>query len=262
MIPSRQATILKDHELMRQGFYGSSVPHEDSPVIEVFALGPGFVLLNGQPVANWEGHLPRLLCFFGLDRPVISRAEICEAFWPELDTDQAVNVFHVTKRRLHRALGMDVLVHNDNYYQFNPEINLYYDAADFVESVSCGRDSANEHCYDAYARVVRLYRGAFLQHHTDPWIVERRQSFRLAYLEALQVMAEMSLEKGHPERALWLLHLSLADDFYQHSLHQSVLRLYADLGRHSEAAEHFRKIKSVYEQIPEALVTCYDEIMP
>ena len=54
---------------------------------------------------------------------MVTRADICQAFWPELPLDQAVNVFHVTKRRLHKALGFDVLVHEGGHYRVNPALN-------------------------------------------------------------------------------------------------------------------------------------------
>src|SRR4029077_14782627 len=92
-------------------FYNNQT--ESNARVEIFGLGPGTVMLDSEPIDSWEGHLPRLLFFFALDRPVVTRSEICQAFWPELNTDQAVNVFHVTKRRLHKALdplGVAVVV--------------------------------------------------------------------------------------------------------------------------------------------------------
>lgn len=113
MIAQRRAVLLHDEHVIRDRFYepyerengrqpAIEIGAADERGLEVYALGPGFVLTQGAPVDSWEGHLPRLLFFFALDRPVITRSEICQAFWPELEPDQAVNVFHVTKRRLDR----------------------------------------------------------------------------------------------------------------------------------------------------------------
>ncbi|MBZ0291057.1 MAG: hypothetical protein K8L99_00670, partial [Anaerolineae bacterium] len=119
LIAQKKAILLKDNQLIRSDFYNIKTEGENQ--LKVFALGPGYILMDDKPVDTWEGHLPRLLFFFALDRPSITRSEICQAFWPELDTDQAVNVFHVTKRRLHKALDMDVLVHEDGYYHISPD---------------------------------------------------------------------------------------------------------------------------------------------
>ena len=140
LVARGQAALLKDDTLITDNLY--ELTRGGDKVLEVYALGPGFVLMNGKPIETWEGHLPRLLFFFTLDRPVVTRSEICQAFWPDLETDQAVNVFHVTKRRLHKALDMDVLVHDDGYYRVNPEFGIQYDVMNFVTTLMNGRDES------------------------------------------------------------------------------------------------------------------------
>jgi DNA-binding SARP family transcriptional activator len=263
MVAKKKAIMLDDDQLIRRNFYGTEGPGTQS--LEVYALGPGFVLLNDHSIDTWEGHLPRLLFFFALDRPVITRSEICEAFWPELDTDQAVNVFHVTKRRLHKALDMDVLVHDDGYYRVNPELDVHYDVIEFVHQLMEGRDKGNANRVQSWQRAIDMYRGPFLQGHTDRWIMHRRQDFRAGYLEALTEIAHVRLAEGRPEHALGLLQRALSEDGRREDLHREIMRLYTQLGRRSEAAAHFQKLaedfrKQSREVSPETR-TVYEEIM-
>lgn len=263
MIARGSAALIEDNLLIGNDFY--DVPREGKQQLEVFALGPGFVLLDGKMIDSWEGHLPRLLFFFALDRPVITRSEICEAFWPDLDTDQAVNVFHVTKRRLHKALKMDVLVHEEGYYKVNPDLGIQYDAVDFVAQLMEGRDENNPNRMEAWQRAVELYRGPFLQGHSDPWIVSRREDFQAGYLEALTEMAKQRLADGRPEHALGLFQRALAENNDHEGLHREVMRLYTSLGRRSEAASHYMKLLDGLKRQsrkPEAETTAlYHEIM-
>ncbi len=240
MIAQKRAIMLDDDEIIRDDFYG--VSREGTQQLEVFALGPGFVLLNGRMIDTWEGHLPRLLFFFALDKSVITRSEICEAFWPELEIDQAVNVFHVTKRRLHKALDMDVLVHEDGYYRVNPELGIQYDVVDFVAQLMNGRDPNNTEHMEAWQRVSDLYRGPFLQGHSDAWILSRRKDYQAGYLEALTQMAKARLEDGRPEHALSLFQRALTEDGAHEDLHRQVMQLYMSLGRRSEAAAHYLRL--------------------
>lgn len=263
MIARRSAVLLEDDRLISNDFY--DVPRDGEQQLEVFALGPGFVLLNGKMIDTWEGHLPRLLFFFALDRPVITRSEICEAFWPKLDTDQAVNVFHVTKRRLHKALNMDVLVHEDGYYKVNPRLGVQYDAVDFVAQLMEGRDENNPNRMEAWQRAIELYRGPFLQGHNDEWILSRRQDFQAGYLEALTAMAKQRQEDGRPEHALGLFQRALAENSEHEGLHRETMRLYTSLGRRSEAAAHYLKLvddlkRQGRKPEPET-VALYNEIM-
>lgn len=263
LIAQKHAVMLQDDVLINHDFY--DIATEGDNRLQVFALGPGYILMNNQSVDSWEGHLPRLLFFFALDRPSITRSEICQAFWPELVTDQAVNVFHVTKRRLHKALDMDVLVHDDGYYRVNPDLAINYDVMDFVSTLMAGRDENNPKRVEAWGKAIELYRGPFLQGHNDPWILERRKDFQAGYLEALTEMARVRLAEDRPEHALAFFQKALAEDNSREEVHREVMQLYARLGRRSEAAAHYQKLaeefdKSGQELEPETQAA-YEKIM-
>lgn len=243
LIARNKAILLEDDRLITRDFYNVESGKE---LLEVNALGPGYVLMNEQAIDTWEGHLPRLLFFFALDRPVITRSEICRAFWPELDIDQAVNVFHVTKRRLHKALDMDVLVHNEGYYSVNPDLAISYDVMDFVSALMAGRDENNASRIDSWQQAVDLYRGPFLQGHNDPWILDRRVDFRWGFMEALMEVARFWLDKERYEHALGLYNRAISEDFSREDIHREMMMLYNHLGRRSEAAAHYQHMLEVY----------------
>jgi len=246
MIAHKRAVLLQDDKIIESDFYNFG-EHEDN-LLEIFALGPGFVLHDSNSIDSWEGHLPRLLFFFALDRPIITRSEICQAFWPDLDSDQAVNVFHVTKRRLHKALDTDVLVHIDGYYQVNPELHIYYDVMEFSSALMRGRNSEDiNDKMQAWQRATELYRGPFLQGHNDDWIVERRTEFRAGYMEALTNMANFWIGRDRREQAIALLQKALTEDNTREDIHRQIMQIYNDLGRRGEAIEHYQKLVEAFE---------------
>ncbi|MEO1255464.1 MAG: BTAD domain-containing putative transcriptional regulator [Bacteroidota bacterium] len=263
MIAKNRAALLLDDQLIQEDFYNNK--RDEAYDLEVFALGPGIVNYKGEQIKSWEGHLPRLLFFFALDKPIVTRSEICSAFWPDLPIDQAVNVFHVTKRRLHKALGADVLVHNDTYYQVNPELNVYHDVLDFVETLMRSRNPDNPNPFDDWQHAAQLYRGPFLQGHNDSWILERRNAFRIGYLEALTNMASAWIEKDRKELALKLYLQALDEDNTREDIHRQTMQLYVDLGRRSEAIAHYQDLeKSFGEQkrdISEETTALYSTIV-
>jgi DNA-binding SARP family transcriptional activator len=242
LIARNQAVILNDDRLVTDDFYGIEAG-DSSRRLNVTALGPGYVAFNDTLITSWEGHLPRLLFFFALDRPTVPRAEICQAFWPELDLEQAVNVFHVTKRRLHKALGEDVLVHEGGYYCVNPALTVHYDVMDFVGALIKARTAQDEARIAYWQQAIDIYKGPFLQGHDDPWIVSRRMDFRSGYLEAITEMAESRQRQGYPEHALRLYLRALGEDNTRQDIHRRVMTLYAELGRRSEAAAHFQRTR-------------------
>lgn len=258
LIAQRKAVMLRDSELISGDFYQNQAPLDEARV-KVQGLGPGTVILDTQSVDSWEGHLPRLLFFFALERPVVTRSEICQAFWPELSNDQAVNVFHVTKRRLHKALeslGVDVLIHEDGFYRVNTALSIHYDITDFVSALIAGRTAAPENRTAAWQRVIDLYQRPFLQGHNESWIVKRRQEYQTGYLEALSEMAKLRVEEDRPEHALALLLRAVGENPRRQDLHRRVMTLYADLGRRSEAASHYQRLQ---DQLNEAGLTLDEE---
>lgn len=156
--------------------------------------------------------------------------------------DQAVNVFHVTKRRLHKALDMDVLVHDGGYYRVNPDMAIHYDVMDFATALMDGRTTEGKERLTAWQRAIDLYRGPFLQGHTDKWILDRRADFKAGYLEALSEVARIRLEEDRPEHALGLFQRVLAEDGTRENIHREVMKLYVALGRRSEAAAHYQRL--------------------
>ncbi len=242
LVARQQAVMLKDTQVIRELFYRPPMPNA-SVQIEATGLGPGSVTINGHTIEDWEGHLPRLLLFFVLERPLATRDEICRTFWPDLDSEQAVNVFHVTKRRLHKALNYDVLVHQDGYYQVNPEASVSYDVENFTAQLMKGRlaDSA-EAGFQFWQTAASAYTGPFLQGHTEYWIEERRDDFLLGYLEAMSSLAHIRLAEGRSEQALGLLLKAVSEDARHESIHRDIMQLYAQLGRRGEAAGHYQQL--------------------
>jgi DNA-binding SARP family transcriptional activator len=263
ILAKNRAVILDDESLVRENFYDASP--KNTPLLSVSAFGPGFVLLDDEPIESWEGHLPRLLFFFALDRPVITRSEICAAFWPDLAVDQAVNVFHVTKRRLHKALNMDVLVHEDGYYRMNGEIRMDYDVANFVSRIIDARESSGQARFAHYSAAADLYQSPYLHGYADAWITMRRADFSLGYLEALTNMAEYRIGESRLETALNLLLRALHESPDDEALHRQVMRLFTQLGRRSEAVTHFKALETrlhQQNQLPaRETIDLYTEIM-
>lgn len=241
MIAKRHAVILQDRQIVRENIY--SVRNATGAALKVLSLGPGYVFRDDYLIDHWEGHLPRLLLFFAVDRPEVTRNQICETFWPKLDLDQAVNVFHVTKRRLHKAVGADVLAHDGTYYRVAAGTPLYFDAFEFVEALLEGRHGDPAEPFELWQRVANLYRGPFLQGHNEPWIQERRDAYQFAYVEALENIARIWEERDSFELALQTLTRAIDTDFTREEIHLKLLRLYVRLGRRAEAVAHFRQLE-------------------
>lgn len=216
LIAKTHVLIFNDGNTITEQPIPSPINH--TAELEIYALGPGLVYLNGQHIDKWEGHLPRLLLFFTIDRGTITRKDFHQAFWNNLNSPQATNVFHVTKRRLNRALGMELLQHQNGSYRIPEGISVYYDVFEWAKALIAARDVNNTNPIPYYERVLSLYRGPFLQGHDEKWIVARRRDILAGYVEAVLAVAAHTVEQYLKAPAQAPILLERAHHLYQTGL--------------------------------------------
>lgn len=230
-----------------------TVEDEPRPQIEVFSFGRGHVLVNGQPITNWDGALPRNLFFFFLDRPLVTRDEIFEVFWPALSVKEATNVFHVTKRKITERINMKVqqsgsfelTQYNSGFYLPSEKVVRHYDASDFVESVEKAiiATDQREQQY-LYSRAIDLYKAPFLQTIEMEWVINRREQLRQMYAQALVGMGRLFASEGDDRQALGYLTRALKEIPEREDIHRHVMSLYVKLGMVEDALNQYQFLAS------------------
>jgi DNA-binding SARP family transcriptional activator len=255
LVAKQEALVIGDQFMAQPPVY-----IKDGPNVEVQAFGAGTVMVNGEPV-DWQGILPKLLLFYAVDRGSFTRDEVCESFWPQLPIDQAVNVFHVTKRRMHRILGFNLITHRKRRYQLSQKLNVSYDILSFVQVISTarrGRSSDEDHLWQ---QAISLYRGDYLQGHNEEWIVERRKAYQVSYVEALNGLAEARKVAGNMEGALGV-YLQIAAEHPGHDdIHAEVLRLFGHLAKFADAERYYKHLQSRLQALPPKVEHLYQELM-
>lgn len=187
LIARNQAAIFLDGQSLDENFLNPAQKKQGEFDFEAFALYGGRVLYKGKVVDDWEGLLPKLLFFFVLNRGTVTRSEICQTFWPQLSSHQAVNVFHVTKRRLHKALGRDILMHNDEQYYIDTSLSVYYDVIAFLETIVKARNASKPN--ELWQKAIALHNQPFLEPYNEPWIQLSRDAFNAALAEAIEALS-------------------------------------------------------------------------
>lgn len=208
---------------------------DGTALLEVRSLGAGRVHLDGRPVDDWDGVLPRSLFFYLVDRGMTTRSEIFDTFWPNLSTREATNVFHVTKRKISEVLGMDLTVYWSGFYHIGPKVDLSYDAALFSTTVQDSAVVSNDEAVELLRRALSLYRGDFLTSIEMPWVHKRRLELRQTYGEALVALAKSTERQGEVRRALGLYLRAATTNRHREDLALSIMRLYHDLNMDGDA---------------------------
>jgi len=227
-----------------------TVEPRNRPQLEVYALGRGYVLANGQPVTNWDGALPRNLFFYFMDHSLVTRDEIFATFWPDLPVKEATNVFHVTKRKISERISMKVgegnyelTQYSGGFYIPSEKIVRHYDVGDFQSaierSMTAGNDDEEERLL---MQAIEFYKAPYLQNVRMTWVVERRDHLRQLYAQALISMGRLSKRKSELPRALGFFIRALKETPEREDIHREVMSLYLKLGMKEDARQHYRRL--------------------
>jgi DNA-binding SARP family transcriptional activator len=242
-----KSLVLSDNTVVLDD-YGHPVETEGGlPLLEVYALGAGNALINGEPILSWDGALPRNLFFFFVDRPLVTRDEVFATFWPDLSVKEATNVFHVTKRKISERLDHELTSYNSGFYIPSGQMQVYYDSVDFLESIEQASTMSDEEATKKYRHAIDLYRGDFLSGLKMEWAIERRQALKGAYAQALIALGRIRKSQGHNEEALGYFLRALHETPEREDIHREVMSLYAAMGRNEDAKAQYRRLAAELE---------------
>jgi two-component SAPR family response regulator len=229
-----------------------TVEEEPKPQLEVYAMGRGHALVNGQEITNWDGALPRNLFFYFMDNPLVTRDEIFQTFWPDLSVKEATNVFHVTKRKISERISMKVpeggnyelTQYSSGFYMPSAKIVRHYDASDFREAIERAMIAASEREEETlYKTAIDFYRGTFLQTVNMKWAEERRTQLRQLYAQALIGVGRLHKNRNESEQALGYFMRALKEMPEREDVHRDVMLMYINLGMPGDAKMQYLKLE-------------------
>lgn len=167
-------------------------------LVEVYALGSGRAVVNGNMVADWRGDIPKKLFFYLIDRELQTRQQVFETIWPNLPVREATNLFHVTKRKLNDVLKFDLMVFGEGYYRLSHAIDLHYDVSTYITTLQESAVSQAHKNVSLLKRCAAMYRGDFLTGLEGEWVQIRRDELRRTQAE---ILANLVTRNHHLENA-------------------------------------------------------------
>lgn len=216
-------------------------------LIEVKAFGSGAVYVNGRQIEQWDGILPRQLFFYLADRGMTTRNDIFDTFWSQLQTREATNVFHVTKRKITDIIGEAFTKFGGGFYRVSPDIELSYDVIRFSECIQNSVISAEDEAVNLLQTAVTLYRAPFLNAEVDikdKWIGKRQEELHEMYGEALMMLADHKMDAGEEQQALGYYLNALRILNHHEEIVAKVMRIYHDNSQSADALELYDWIEN------------------
>ena len=238
-IQSGQGTVLSG-DLDGECFTPGEI---DKPHLEVYALAGGSVYIDGMPITSWDGPLPRNLFYFLVDRPLVTRDEIFETFWPELSIKEATNVFHVTKRKISTTLGYELTDYAGGFYRHADALTFRYDVAAFEQAIARSELMTPEQAYSAWEQAVGYYRGTFLPAMDMPWVRQRRDALQLAYADILIQMGRVHQSQDNNDLAVSFFLRAQREFPEREDLCRNLMSLYHNQGDNARVTEQYRLLQ-------------------
>jgi two-component SAPR family response regulator len=221
--------------------------------LTIRSFGRAEVGVNGRMIvmSDWKTKSVRDLFFYFLCRQeVVTKEQIGEDLWPEIDDPQALKArFKDEIYRLRRAVGKNAIVFDEVYYRFNRTLDYEYDVEAFESYLTRARktrDMAKR--IECYQKAVDLVQGPYLNEVDEAWAVEERQRLGQMYVSALEELARLYLDSNQLEHCLSICQSALIRDPYNESIYQIGMRAYAALGDRAAIVRQYQACKTALEQ--------------
>jgi LuxR family transcriptional regulator, maltose regulon positive regulatory protein len=202
----------------------------------------------------------------------LSRDQVIDVLWPEMEPDPASNNLRVTINRLSKALEPDrpegappaYLIQQSETYSLNTESDLEIDAVVFTSAVEEGRQAHQRGqrpaAVAALRRAVGLYGGPYLPDCLyEDWATVERERLALLFSEGAMLLATMLLDDGQIHEAIGLSWRVLDQDRAYEESYRLLMRAHAALGERTSALRLYERCVTVLhddlgvEPLPETI---------
>jgi DNA-binding SARP family transcriptional activator len=208
----------------------------------------------------------------------LSRDQVLDSIWPDMDMDAAANNLRVTINRLSKALEPDrpdgapaaYITQQNETYSLNIESNIIIDVVEFVAAVEEGqlaeRRGQPSAAMIALRRAVELYGGQYLPDCLyEDWSNVERERLAQLFSEAAMHLAELLNRDGQHHDAIGLAWRVLEYDRAYEAAYRVLMRAHAALGERSTALRLYERCAATLrddlgvEPLPET-TTLYQQL--
>jgi DNA-binding SARP family transcriptional activator len=184
----------------------------------------------------------------------LSRDQVLESIWPDMDMDAAANNLRVTINRLSKALEPDrpdgapaaYIVQQNETYSLNIESNIVIDVVEFAAAVEEGqlaeRRGQPAAALIALRRAVELYGGQYLPDCLyEDWSNVERERLAQLFSEAAMHLSELLNRDGQHHEAIGLAWRVLEYDRAYEAAYRVLMRAHSALGERSTALRLYER---------------------
>lgn len=222
-------------------------------LLQVVTFGQFRVCLGatGESVTNWRTAKTRdLFVYFCHRREPVSKEEILEDLWPDLDVESATGLLHTTlyylRQLLDKAGCREAIRYNGRRYQLRPG-SFSCDRQQFEELAQAGLRFATDPETSAVRleQAVSLYCGHYLGDMDYSWLIPDQEKLKHSCIQARMRLASYYLEAQDYSRAI--AHLQTVEEYspFDEEVTGLLMTAYARQGNRSAVKRQYQKLEAV-----------------
>ena len=226
---------------------------------DIRLLGKPLIECHGKPWSGPENNNAQEIFLFLLSHRhnVHTRESLAFLLWGECSAEQSRKQLRQTLWRLRsydslptKMLSNFLLSVDKDHIQLNPDVDCWVDTEVFEHAYNLikGRPEMDESLAQPLREAVQLYRGEFLENHSQDWCLYERERLQNMYLAMLDKLVEWCLLQKSFEEALEYTERILRLDPASERAHQQVMRLHHLSGNRTAALRQFERCVKALKQ--------------
>jgi len=233
------------------GKIGKKIPH-GAPTLHVQLLNGLKIYDRGRqetPIRLRSPKTEELFAFLVCKRTV-SREEIVETLWSDLEKEKALKNLNSTLYYIRQAIDADKIekvIHasrSEIYIEENGFSCDLYEFERLLKEIRSFPERADKPLKQAEAQ----YTGDLLKGKMFEWAIPLRHRLEKLYIEQLEAACRRCLANHRPLDSLHHFGLILKLDPLREDIHHEVIRLHIELGHKSEALRQFQLLEKLLQQ--------------
>ncbi|QHT59377.1 response regulator [Paenibacillus lycopersici] len=187
---------------------------------------------------------------FLLCKRSVSREEIIETLWTDMETEKALKNLNSTLYYIRQAIDADKI--GSVMHAGKTEIRMEENGIDCdlyrFERLLKQIRSEPERADQLLRQAEALYAGELLKGKTFEWITPIRRRLEQQYMEQLEAAYRRRLANDRPLDSLHDLGVILKLDPLREDIHHEVIRLQLELGNRNEALRQYHRLEQLLQQ--------------
>jgi two-component system LytT family response regulator len=184
---------------------------------------------GGQPIRWRTAKAEELFAYMLQHREKeVSKWKICDALWPESETEKIDIYLHTTIYKMKKALTAAKIKFDFKFINGCYWLSLndaYIDAAEFDSLLESG-DAVTEETRESGEKAFSLYQNGYLEEHDYPWLLPEREEYYRKFYDLATSLAEYYMLRNNHTDAARILQKLLEQSPLDEPAHEMLLKLY------------------------------------